>query len=146
MMPAASAECIHDCIVVQVTRRGCTLSCTCETFRIQAGSATQKCLHTKHIQEHAPVTHIAVPSEGVIPIRPVAFSDVQPYAYWVDKCLVTVARLTQHLRCSHAMHRTRCEHVAAVKSFIQATDEHDGDMGFNAQDEMQVMAEFTVWA
>jgi len=55
-------------------------------------------------------------SGSVVPIRPSISSSAQPYAYWFDDSFVTISPVSQTLRCSHASHKSRCDHTDAVKA------------------------------
>ncbi len=133
----------HCILCAQVTHRSGVYSCTCETFRIQAGAQHQRCLHTKHVQDHLQPIDIPVPEHGVIPIFAAAFPDIKPYAYWVDDCFVTPSRLTHQLRCGHSFHKTQCVYTDAVKQFINLNavqeDEQEG-LDSDEDDNMQVLS------
>ena len=105
--------------------------CTCAIFRQLAGFDDHRCLHTVYIQSLAQAANAQLPTvfvspNSVVQIRPSAAVNARPYAYWTSNTFVSASPLTGQLRCSHESHKTKCEHIEAVKSFMQYSDTADG--------------------
>jgi len=113
---------------MQVSTTASGLVCNCEVFRSQASTADRKCLHTMHLlsRSQAQSAQAFAALESVVPIRPSISSSAQPYAYWFDDSFVTISPVSQTLRCSHASHKSRCDHTDAVKQYLSSSASTDG--------------------
>lgn len=113
---------------MQVSTAASGLVCNCEVFRSQASTADRKFLHTMHLLSRSQAQSEQAFSDlgSVVPIRPSISSNAQPYAYWFDDSFVTISLVSQTLRCSHASHKSRCDHTDAVKQYLSSSASTDG--------------------
>ena len=118
-------------VCTQVSTSSTGLGCTCATFRLVAGTSDQRCLHTMYAHAHlqdsstSSTPDFAAP-ETVVPIRSSASSTAVPYAYWIDGSFVSKSPVAQQWKCSHDSHKSRCEHIDAVTTFLCNQASSDG--------------------
>jgi len=103
-----------SCVCVQVTKFRWQLPVHLQSLQALAGSDAHQCLYTVYVRDHAPDAVFAEPRE-VVTIRSRLPNNL-PVTHWVEDAVVTQPNATNDvLNCSHYSHRSRCEHVTAVR-------------------------------